>query len=201
MPTRLGPKLEEHFMALKKKLISTIGHSTRSTREFIKILKTFDIEVLVDIRHYPGSRFCPQFGKANLRRNLTRNGIEYIHLLELGGRRPPAKDSDLNAGWRSGQFRGYADYMQTKEFKSGLKELIGIAKKSNVAIMCSEAVPWRCHRSMVGDALIAHGFQVIDLYSEKIARPHKLTAFAQVNRTQVTYPKTNVKSPNLVAEK
>lgn len=101
------------------------------------------------------------------------------------------KESDLNAGWRSSQFRGYADYMQTKEFKEGLKKLIELAKTKTVAIMCSEAVPWRCHRSMVGDALLVRKFEVLDLMGEKIVRPHKLTPFAKVNGKTVTYPKTN----------
>lgn len=154
----------------------------------MKILKAYDIEILIDIRHYPGSRYCPQFGKARLRQNLLRNGIEYVHLMSLGGRRSADKTSHQNDGWRSAQFRGYADYMQTREFKDGLKELIALAKKNTVAIMCSEAVPWRCHRSMVGDALIAHKFKVIDLFTEKNARPHGLTSFAKVKGTKVTYP-------------
>lgn len=168
--------------------IFTIGHSTRSTREFMKILKAYDIEVLVDIRHYPGSRYCPQFGKVRLRQSLKRNGIEYIHLLSLGGRRRVDKESHLNDGWRSLQFRGYADYMQTEEFKEGLKDLIGIAKERVTAIMCSEAVPWRCHRSMVGDALLARKFKVIDIFDEKNARPHSITSFAEVRGREITYP-------------
>src|SRR4051794_30990230 len=119
-----------------KKLIFTIGHSTHTTREFIKILKSYGIETLVDVRHYPGSRFCPQFGKSRLKQNLRRNGINYLHLISLGGRRPAKKDSKLNLGWRSLQFRGFADYMQTKEFKLGLKELVSISKNSKVCIMC-----------------------------------------------------------------
>lgn len=149
--------------------------------------------MLVDIRHYPGSRHCPQYGKVRLRNNLLRNGIDYCHLVALGGRRKLNKESDKNAGWRSPQFRGYADYMQTKEFKDGLKELMSLAGKQQIAIMCSEAVPWRCHRSMVGDALLVHGFEVIDLFDEKNARAHKLTPFAKVKGKGVMYPaeKTN----------
>ena len=172
-----------------KKVIFTIGHSTRTTKEFIKILKAFEIEALVDIRHYPGSRYCPQFGKARLRANLLRNNIEYVHLESLGGRRKAEKNSELNAGWRSLQFRGYADYMQTNEFKMGLKELNTLTKEFKVAIMCSEALPWSCHRSLVGDALLVRGFKVFDLFSTKISRPHIMTAFAEVHGKKVIYPK------------
>jgi uncharacterized protein (DUF488 family) len=168
--------------------IFTIGHSTHTTREFIRILKAYDIEVLVDVRHYPGSRFCPQFGKVRLKNNLVRNGIDYIHLVSLGGRRSANKESHQNDGWRSPQFKGYADYMQTPEFKEGLRELIDIAKKKTVAIMCSEAVPWRCHRSLVGDALLAHKVEVIDLFTEKNARLHKLTSFAKIKGKKISYP-------------
>lgn len=171
-----------------KSIVFTIGHSTHPTREFIKILKAYDIEMLVDIRHYPGSRYCPQFGKARLRRNLTRNKIEYHHLVDLGGRRRVNKESHLNDGWRSPQFRGYADYMQTDEFHTALRELMVLAKEKVIAIMCSEAVPWRCHRSMVGDALIANNFKVVDIFTEKNARDHALTPFAKVKKKNVTYP-------------
>lgn len=170
------------------KIIFTIGHSTRSTREFIKILKAFDIDLLVDIRHYPGSRYCPQFGKARLRQNLKRHNIGYHHLESLGGRRRALKHSEINNGWRSAQFRGYADYMQTREFKEGLKELMSLSKGCNVVMMCSEAVPWRCHRSMVGDALLIYGYKVIDIFSEKIARPHFLISFAKISGKKITYP-------------
>ncbi len=155
------------------------------------MLKAFDIECLVDIRHYPGSRYCPQFGKARLRANLERNGIEYVHLLSLGGRRRVDNESEINVGWRSAQFRGYADYMQTKDFRDGLKELIKIAKEKVTVIMCSEAVPWRCHRSMVGDALLVYGFEVLDIMNVKSARPHNLTSFARVTGKKLTYPATS----------
>ena len=171
------------------KLIFTVGHSTRTGKEFTELLKTYDINLLVDIRHYPGSRYCPQFGKATLRKNLARHDIDYIHLESLGGRRRMDKNSDINAGWRSSQFRGYADYMQTRDFKAGLKELMNLAKNHQVAIMCSEAVPWRCHRSMVADALIAHDFVVFDIINESSVRPHEIISFAKVEGRKVTYPK------------
>lgn len=173
---------------MRKQLIYTIGHSTRSAREFNKILKAYDIEVLVDIRHYPGSRYCPQFGKARLKKNLTYHHIEYIHLISLGGRRPLKKDSDVNNGWRSPSFRGYADYMQSPEFEEGLRQLIRIAKQKVTVIMCSEAVPWRCHRSLVGDALLVQSFDVIDIFSESHAKLHTMTSFAEVNHRRIFYP-------------
>lgn len=172
----------------QNKTLYTIGHSVHSTREFLKILKQYDVKVLVDVRHYPGSRYCPQFGQTRLKRNLTNNNIEYVHLASLGGRRRPDKESSENNGWRSMQFRGYADHMQSKEFKADLKELISIAKKNITVIMCSEAVPWRCHRSMIGDAMLIRGFEVIDIFSEKQTRPHKLTPFAEVEGKKITYP-------------
>lgn len=173
---------------MKEKRIYTLGHSTHTTRELMKMLKSFSIEVLVDIRHYPGSRHCPQFGKARLKRSLERNGLEYVHMVELGGRRRPDKESEENGGWRSPQFKGYADYMQTKEFKSALKELMKLAKKKTVAIMCSEAVPWRCHRSLVGDALLAYDFEVLDIFAPKKAKAHKPIPFAHFYGNEVTYP-------------
>lgn len=172
----------------QKKIIYTIGHSNRTTREFIKILKAFEIEKLVDIRHYPGSRHVPQFGKARLRQNLLRNNIGYQHIEDLGGRRRPDKSSHENSGWRSPQFRGYADYMQGSDFKVALKELISLAKNEKIVIMCAEAVPWRCHRSLVSDALMVNGFEVMDLFSEKVVKPHKLISFAHVVGKKITYP-------------
>lgn len=170
------------------KTIFTIGHSTHTTREFMSILKSFEIEILVDIRHYPGSRHCPQFGKTRLKNNLERNHIQYLHFVDLGGRRRPNKESKLNTAWRSPQFRGYADWMQTKEFKNALRELIKIARTHRVVIMCTEAVPWRCHRSLVGDALLARGFEVQDIFAEEKSKPHKPIPFAKFEGMDVTYP-------------
>ncbi len=172
-----------------RKTLYTIGHSTHTTREFIRILKSFGITLLVDIRHYPGSRYCPQFGKSRLKRNLLRNKIDYVHLVDLGGRRRPDKESDLNAGWRSPQFKGYADYMQTAEYESSLKELMKLARKNKAAIMCSEAVPWRCHRSLVSDSLIAKGWKIFDIYAEEKSKEHKLTSFAKITHGHVIYPR------------
>lgn len=159
------------------------------------MLKAYRIETLVDIRHYPGSRYCPQFGKARLKRNLERNSIKYVHMENLGGRRNPDKDSDLNEGWRSPQFRGYADYMQTNEFKLAVEELIEIALKSTSAIMCSEAVPWRCHRSLVSDALMTYGFKVMDIFSKTNLKLHKHIPFAKIKGKKVIYPKVEEARP------
>lgn len=171
-----------------KKTVFTIGHSTHSTREFIRILKSFEINLLVDIRHYPGSRHCPQFGKSRLKATLKRHGINYIHLEGLGGRRNPVKDSDLNSGWRNRGFKGYADYMQTSEFKDALSELMKLSEKKNTVIMCAEAVPWRCHRSLVGDALLVRKYNVQDIFSEAKSKPHKITPFARVRGKKIVYP-------------
>lgn len=173
---------------MRRNPVFTIGHSTHTINEFIELLRQNNIELLVDVRHYPGSRHCPQFGKARLKNSLGKKGINYLHMEELGGRRRPDKESDLNAGWRSPQFRGYADYMQTKEFKEALKELMECAKKEKSAIMCAEAVPWRCHRSMIADALIMYGFKVFDIYSLTNVKEHSLTSFAHIYRKKITYP-------------
>lgn len=171
------------------KRLYTIGHSTHSIEEFIEILSNFGIEQLVDIRTVPRSRHVPQFEKDSLEKSLPESGIEYIHLKKLGGLRPKAKDS-MNGAWKNASFRNYADYMQTEEFESGLEELIDLADTRKVAIMCAEAVPWRCHRSLVGDAMTVHGFEVVDIMSLKSAKPHSLTKFAVVDGKKVTYPAT-----------
>ncbi len=179
------------------KRIFTIGHSNRTSKKFLEILKSFQINLLVDVRHYPGSKYCPQFGKKRLETSLARAGIQYLHLVGLGGRRPPVKEMKKNMAWRNPQFRGYADYMQTKEFKENLKELVSLSKENVVAIMCAEAVPWRCHRSMIGDALLVRGFDVEDIFDVSKDRPHRLTSFAKVHRNQITYPVKNGSAPQL----
>ncbi|HEV8377560.1 MAG TPA: DUF488 domain-containing protein [Tepidisphaeraceae bacterium] len=165
----------------------TIGHSTRTFDEFLAILQADKIKMLVDVRTVPRSRRVPQFNTENLSESLPRHHIQYLHLPSLGGLRIARPDS-ANTGWRNDSFRGYADYMQTAEFESGLKELISVAKKQPTSIMCAEAVPWRCHRSLIADAMLVRGWQVIDLFSETSAKPHKLTDFAKVEGTHVTYP-------------
>jgi uncharacterized protein (DUF488 family) len=165
----------------------TIGHSTRTLEEFLAILSDNKIKLLVDVRTVPRSRRVPQFNTDNLSEFLPRHQIEYLHMPALGGLRKTRPDSP-NTGWRNASFRGYADYMQTPQFESGLKELIKLAKKQPTAIMCAEAVPWRCHRSLIADAMLIRGWEVIDLFSATSAKPHKLTDFAKVEGTHLTYP-------------
>lgn len=167
--------------------IYTIGHSTRSLEEFLKLLASRGIEVLADVRSIPGSRRYPQFGQEALAQALENAGIEYRWMKDLGGRRHTRKDSP-NGAWRNASFRGYADYMLTPEFAVALGELEQLAHKKKTAIMCAEAVPWRCHRSLIGDALLARGWEVLDIISDAPETLHALTPFAQVAETMVTYP-------------
>ncbi len=167
--------------------IYTIGHSTRPVEEFIEILKTYRVNLLVDIRAIPRSRHNPQYEETALRGALENQKIGYLHVAALGGLRHARKDS-INTGWKNASFRGYADYMQTDEFSNAIHELIALANDKTVAIMCAEAVPWRCHRSLVGDALLVRGIEVIDILSENSAKPHKLTPWAKVDGPYVTYP-------------
>jgi len=168
-------------------IIRTVGHSTRPIEEFVHLLDAHGVKRLVDVRTVPHSRHNPQFSQDSLRQELERAGIAYTHMPSLGGLRHPRKDS-RNLGWRNAGFRGFADYMQTPEFESGLKNLITIAEKERVAIMCAEAVPWRCHRSLIADALLARGARVEDIFSLTSTQPHRLTPFAHVFGTEVTYP-------------
>jgi uncharacterized protein (DUF488 family) len=170
------------------KTVYTIGHSTRPSDEFLSILKAFGIEVVADIRTVPRSRRNPQYDQESLERFLAQNNLGYVHLPTLGGLRRPKKDS-LNMGWVNESFRGYADYMQTAEFEKAIEHLVARTAQAQIAIMCAEAVPWRCHRSLVGDALLVRGIHVEDIISEKIAKPHKLTAWARVEGVHITYPK------------
>jgi uncharacterized protein (DUF488 family) len=168
-------------------VIYTVGHSTRSLAEFLAVLQSFRIELVCDIRTIPKSRRNPQFAGDSLRESLAESGIEYVHLKALGGLRHPRKDSP-NTAWRNDSFRGYADYMQTDEFAQAVDDLISRAKQKRTAIMCAEAVPWRCHRSLVGDALLVRGVEVQDITSETHAQAHKLTPWAKVSGVAITYP-------------
>ena len=170
--------------------VFTVGHSTLPIEQFIALLKAYGIERLADIRTIPRSRHNPQFNGDALREALDASNIEYALMASLGGLRRPRKDSP-NTGWRNESFRGYADYMQTPEFQQGLQMLIRMSGEKRVAIMCAEAVPWRCHRSLVADALGARGVPVVEILSETSYRMHTLTRFARVEGEQVTYPPEN----------
>jgi len=167
--------------------IYTIGHSTRTIEQFLALLRAHDIEELVDVRTIPRSRHNPQFGAEELAASLQQAGIAYKHLAKLGGLRRTSKDS-INLGWQNTSFRGFADYMDTSEFRTGLDELKALAEKKTVAIMCAEAVPWRCHRSLIADALAAQGWLVLHIQSRKTASPHELTTFLKVQDGKLTYP-------------
>lgn len=178
-------------MVTVKPVIYTIGHSTHTLEEFAEILSAHQIKMLVDVRTVPRSRRVPQFNKETLGAELARYKIKYQHLAELGGLRKTRADS-INTAWRNASFRGFADYMQTPSFEAGLEALIEIASRKTTAIMCAEAVPWRCHRSLIGDALLARGWEVLDLFSLHSAKPHTLTSFARVRGHQVFYPASAV---------
>ena len=169
--------------------IYTIGHSTHAIGEFIDILKAHHIEQVVDVRTIAKSRHNPQFGEQTLAVSLAEQQLKYLRLEKLGGLRPTMKDS-INKAWRNKSFRGYADYMQTSEFTEGLHELIQLAKNGTTTIMCAEAVPWRCHRSLIGDALLLRDIEVIDIMNHKSTKPHTLTSFAVVDGLSLTYPET-----------
>ncbi len=174
---------------MKKNTIYTIGHSTWPIDEFNKILQAYEIELVVDVRTIPGSRHNPQFNGNELKYDLERHGIGYTHLKELGGLRHTTKTS-INTGWTNLSFRGFADYMQTPEFMKGIELLIETSKLKQTVIMCAEAVPWRCHRSLIGDALVVRGIEVEDVMSERTSKPHKITPWAKVDGVIVTYPET-----------
>ncbi len=165
----------------KKLRIYTIGHSTRTLEDFLEILKQYAITELVDIRTIPKSRHNPQFNEHELAHVLRNHHIGYRHQKNLGGLRHAHADS-LNTAWRNASFRGFADYMQTEEFKKGIDEIIKLANEKTVALMCAEAVPWRCHRSLIGDALLVYGLAVEDIYSKAICKPHTLTPWAVVHK-------------------
>ncbi len=167
--------------------IFTVGHSTLPIEAFVVLLKSYGVERLVDIRTIPRSRHNPQFNDSELSASLRAHDIEYVPLPALGGLRHARKDSP-NTGWKNKSFRGYADYMQTEEFQRAIENLILLGREKRTCIMCAEAVPWRCHRSLVADALHAHGVPAVEILSANDYRMHTLTRFAQVDGTSVSYP-------------
>ena len=168
-------------------VVMTIGHSTHTIEEFILLLQAHGATCVVDVRTVPRSRHNPQFNKASLPRLLKKAGLEYVHMPGLGGLRH-AKGDSPNVGWRNTSFRGYADYMQTPEFEKALDKLIELAKQDRIALMCAEAVPWRCHRSLIADALLVRGIRTEDIMSATRRQVHTLTPFAKVRGTAITYP-------------
>lgn len=168
-------------------LVLTVGHSTRRIKEFLELLSDHHVKQLVDVRTVPRSRHNPQFGSDELARSLQEAGIAYCHMPGLGGLRRARRDS-VNTAWRNLSFRGYADYMQTGDFENALEELIRLARKRTTAIMCAEAVPWRCHRSLIADALLVRGIETNEIVSRTSTRPHTLTPWAQVREGRITYP-------------
>ena len=173
---------------MKEKIIYTIGHSTHTLEEFVAMLKSFNIELLADIRSFPGSRKFPHFNKENLPPSLAENNIEYIHLRNLGGRRKVNPES-CNTGWRVAAFRGYADYMETENFEKAIKELEQIASEKRVAYMCAEAFWWRCHRSLVSDYLKHNGWTVLHIMGVNKSTEHPYTAPAKIMNGKLNYSK------------
>lgn len=192
-------------MRKKKHLpLMTIGHSTLPLESLLKALADNGVKRLIDVRSFPGSRRYPQFRREALARSVPAAGIAYQWMPALGGRRKTVADT-VNGGWRNESFRGYADYMQTAEFAAGLAELVEISQQDQVAYMCSEAVPWRCHRSLISDALTARGFLVEHIFvkpnGESQRKPHSMTKFARVTGgradLRVTYPLDQPEQPEI----
>ncbi len=182
-----GAKTAAGANAAAKLTVLTIGHSTRTIEEFLSILNGHRVERLVDVRSIPKSRRVPQFNSDALAASLREQRIEYVHLKNLGGLRH-AKNDSVNLGWRNASFRGYADYMASEEFRDGLQRLLQLASAKRTAIMCAEAVPWRCHRSLIGDALLVRGVSVEDIMSATSVRPHEMTPFARLDGLNIVYP-------------
>jgi uncharacterized protein (DUF488 family) len=166
--------------------IATIGHSNRSLEDFVALLKSHSITRILDVRRYPASRKWPHFNAASLAESLPAAGIDYVGLPQLGGRRRPRPDSP-HVAWREESFRGYADFMDTDEFAAGRAEVERLAAERPSALMCAEALPWKCHRSLIADALVAGGWEVRDVVSEREARPHRVPKFGRVDGERVIY--------------
>ncbi|MBC7692220.1 MAG: DUF488 domain-containing protein [Methylotenera sp.] len=159
----------------------------RTKEEFLHLLEAHQIQILVDVRRFPGSNRFPQFNSDRLRRFLKKHGIRYLHFPDLGGRRTALKNS-VNLGWQVAAFRGYADYMEKDPFKESLERLILLDKKKRVVVMCAEAVPWRCHRRLIADAMVARGLPVFDIMTKTRAVPHQLPSWARVKSEKLSYP-------------
>jgi uncharacterized protein (DUF488 family) len=188
MPPHHSPRPRSHpNCAGRVPDIFTIGHSTHPIDTFITMLAHHGITRVLDVRTVPRSRHNPQYEMEALRRSLAASEVGYTHVPALGGLRRPLKDSP-NAGWRSSSFRGFADYMQTPAFAAAVDALVGMLEKERIALMCAEAVPWRCHRSLIADALALRGFCVSHIMGPDTARPHTVTAWGHVEGQRITYP-------------
>ena len=174
--------------------VYTIGHSTRSLEEFIELLKIYGVTLLIDIRTAPHSRYNPQFNKETLPAHLRHYDIKYIHLEAIGGLHRP-KTNSINLALKNASFRGYADYMQTKEFVAAFLKIIALSKENQVALMCAEALPWKCHRNLISDALVARHIKVLHIISREGVIRHVLNEMADVDGNKVTYPLYNKKTP------
>jgi len=189
---KTGNKKKDHLSkeaeeAERPPLVLTIGHSTRSLDDFVDLLKTHGVEKVIDVRTVPRSRHNPQFNLDTLPETLKSARIGYKQMSGLGGLRHPLCDSP-NTGWRNSSFRGFADYMQTEEFEKNLEKLIDFGSRKRICLMCAEAVPWRCHRSLIADALQVRSIAVGHIMSKSQPQPHRLTPFARVDGTRITYP-------------
>ena len=167
--------------------VVTIGHSTRTLETFIHLLQIYDAKQVIDVRTVPRSRYNPQFNHETLAEDLKAAGIGYLHMPGLGGLRRPRPDS-INLGWRNASFRGFADYMRTPEFENHLNELAKLAQRKRTAVMCAEALPWRCHRSLISDALEIRGIKVAHILSATHLQPHRMTPFARWEGKSLVYP-------------
>jgi len=187
--------LKAGVLAKEPKLtILTIGHSTRTLEEFVDLLEAYGVTLVLDVRSVPRSRHNPQFNKETLPSSLKHFGIKYIHMPDIGGLRRPKHDS-INLAWRNSGFRGYADYMQTKEFTDNLLKIIALARENCLALMCAEALPWRCHRSLISDALAVRHVKVEHIISATSCLNHQLNEMAQVEGTKITYPLFTKETP------
>jgi uncharacterized protein (DUF488 family) len=181
------PKKSQRQLFENGRQAFTIGHSTRPIEAFLSLLTSHSIQLLVDVRTVPRSRTNPQFNKDLLPESLSKAGIKYTHVSELGGLRKPKRDSP-NTAWRNLSFRGYADHMQSTEFADALNQLIEWIQHKRIALMCAEAVPWRCHRSLIADVLTVRGIEVLEIVSPSKTQFHRMTPFAKIRGLQITYP-------------
>jgi uncharacterized protein (DUF488 family) len=175
-------------------VVLTIGHSTRTLEEFVQLLEVYGVTLMVDVRTVPRSRYNPQFNKETLPTSLKHFGVRYMHMPEIGGLRHPKHES-VNTAWKNSGFRGYADYMQTQEFADSLLKIVALARENRLALMCAEALPWRCHRNLISDALLVRHIKVEHIISKDSVIAHELNSLAQVEGTKITYPLFTKETP------